>query len=105
MLGLYFNVSSLGQVGEVFNSGRLKISYSIIYGNSDYNFKIIPTGCSGCVGQVSDKLTGVSESNPKLGTDWKPLAGSPVINAGNPSILDKDGSRSDIGLFGGPNSL
>jgi len=27
---------------------------------------------------------------------------SPGIDAGNPSILDVDGSRSDIGLFGGP---
>ncbi len=27
---------------------------------------------------------------------------SPLINAGDPNILDKDGSRSDIGLFGGP---
>lgn len=28
---------------------------------------------------------------------------SPIIDAGDPNILDKDGSRSDIGLFGGPN--
>ena len=27
---------------------------------------------------------------------------SPLIDAGDPSILDKDGSRSDIGLYGGP---
>ncbi|MBZ0184485.1 MAG: hypothetical protein K8F60_18650, partial [Melioribacteraceae bacterium] len=27
---------------------------------------------------------------------------SPLIDAGDPEILDKDGSRSDIGLFGGP---
>ncbi len=27
---------------------------------------------------------------------------SPLIDAGDPDILDKDGSRSDIGLFGGP---
>jgi hypothetical protein len=26
----------------------------------------------------------------------------PGIDAGNPNILDKDGSRSDIGMFGGP---
>jgi hypothetical protein len=28
---------------------------------------------------------------------------SPLIDAGDPSIIDKDGSRSDIGLYGGPN--
>ena len=27
---------------------------------------------------------------------------SPLIDAGDPEILDKDGTRSDIGLFGGP---
>ena len=27
---------------------------------------------------------------------------SPLIDAGDPSILDKDGSRSDIGIYGGP---
>ncbi|MBK7378272.1 MAG: hypothetical protein IPJ03_04610 [Ignavibacteriales bacterium] len=27
---------------------------------------------------------------------------SPLIDAGDPNILDKDGSRSDIGLWGGP---
>ncbi|NWF88263.1 MAG: T9SS type A sorting domain-containing protein [Ignavibacteriaceae bacterium] len=27
---------------------------------------------------------------------------SPLIDTGNPSILDRDGSRSDIGLYGGP---
>jgi hypothetical protein len=27
---------------------------------------------------------------------------SPLINAGDPTILDRDGSRSDIGLYGGP---
>ncbi len=27
---------------------------------------------------------------------------SPLIDAGDPNILDKDGTRSDIGLYGGP---
>jgi hypothetical protein len=30
------------------------------------------------------------------------LAGSPAIDAGNPEITDRDGTRSDIGPFGGP---
>jgi hypothetical protein len=32
----------------------------------------------------------------------RPMPGSPTINAGNPEILDRDNSRSDIGPFGGP---
>jgi hypothetical protein len=30
------------------------------------------------------------------------LPGSPAIDSGNPQILDKDSTRSDIGPFGGP---
>jgi hypothetical protein len=30
------------------------------------------------------------------------LESSPAIDAGAPDILDRDGSRSDIGPFGGP---
>jgi len=30
---------------------------------------------------------------------------SPLINAGDPNILDVDGSRSDVGLYGGPYGL
>jgi predicted outer membrane repeat protein len=33
-------------------------------------------------------------------TLW-PLYGSPLIDAGDPSVLDPDGSRSDIGAYGG----
>jgi len=31
--------------------------------------------------------------------------GSPAIDAGDPGILDRDGSTSDIGAYGGPNGL
>lgn len=31
-----------------------------------------------------------------------PRAGSPLLNAGDPAVLDRDGSRSDVGATGGP---
>lgn len=34
--------------------------------------------------------------------DLRIAQGSPVIDAGDPAVLDPDGSRSDIGAFGGP---
>jgi hypothetical protein len=37
-----------------------------------------------------------------LNSDYHLQAFSPGIDNGDPSILDKDGSRSDIGAFGGP---
>ena len=36
--------------------------------------------------------------------DLHPRAGSPLIDAGDPSIKDPDKSRSDIGAFGGPSA-
>ncbi len=40
--------------------------------------------------------------NPRL-SDFHLAAGSTLINAGNPgSTLDRDGSRADIGVYGGP---
>jgi MYXO-CTERM domain-containing protein len=33
-----------------------------------------------------------------------PDAGSPLIDAGDPALSDPDGSRSDIGAFGGPDA-
>jgi hypothetical protein len=40
--------------------------------------------------------------NPQLDFDYHLQAYSPGIDAGDPNILDVDGSRSDIGLYGGP---
>jgi hypothetical protein len=40
--------------------------------------------------------------NPQLDFDYHLQAYSPAIDAGNPAILDVDGSRSDIGMYGGP---
>lgn len=38
-------------------------------------------------------------------TDLHLIGGSNLINAGNPGILDVDGSRSDVGVYGGPRPL
>ncbi|RMG98777.1 MAG: hypothetical protein D6706_06690, partial [Chloroflexi bacterium] len=44
--------------------------------------------------------------DPLLGDDYLPLPTSPVIDAGNPDprYNDPDGTRNDIGLFGGANA-
>ncbi len=40
--------------------------------------------------------------NPNLDFDYHLQAFSPGIDKGEPNILDVDGTRSDIGMFGGP---
>lgn len=47
-------------------------------------------------GNISVDPMFVSENNYHLKQD------SPCINTGDPEITDNDGSRSDMGLYGGP---
>jgi hypothetical protein len=44
----------------------------------------------------------VNDDSTKGDLDFHLQMFSPLIDAGDPNILDKDGSRSDIGLYGGP---
>ena len=44
----------------------------------------------------------VNDDSTKGDLDFHLQKFSPLIDAGDPNILDRDGSRSDIGLYGGP---
>ena len=44
----------------------------------------------------------VNEDTTQGDLDFHLQMFSPLIDAGDPTILDRDGSRSDIGLYGGP---
>ena len=44
----------------------------------------------------------VNDDSTKGDLDFHLQKYSPLIDAGDPNILDRDGSRSDIGLYGGP---
>jgi len=44
----------------------------------------------------------INDDTTRGDLDFHLQAYSPLIDAGDPIILDKDGSRSDIGLYGGP---
>lgn len=44
----------------------------------------------------------IFDVHPGTDDDYRPMLGSPLIDAGDPEILDRDGSVSDIGLYGGP---
>jgi hypothetical protein len=41
-------------------------------------------------------------SDPLFTPEYTLGSGSPCIDAGDPNILDPNGSRSDMGAFGGP---
>lgn len=46
--------------------------------------------------------TGNRFDDPMLSASHRPGAGSPAVDAGDPLRLDQDGTRSDIGMYGGP---
>jgi hypothetical protein len=66
-------------------------SYSAFWGNTE----------DGCGIRVTPEVSG-DPMFVDFPDDVSLRAGSPLIDAGSPSLDDTDGSRSDIGRFGGP---
>lgn len=84
------------------DAGVVSISYSNFYGNTGAEFYNIssPIGSNGNFAS-SPGYTDVSSSDP-LAWNLTLTASSALRNVGDPSILDADGSRSDVGAYGGP---
>jgi hypothetical protein len=73
-------------------AGSIAVSYSDLWGNDG-----VATGMddpTGAAGNIS--------GDPRLGSSLELLSGSAAIDAGDPAIDDTDGSRSDMGMYGGP---
>ena len=62
-----------------------------------------PTGSSGNLA-VDPGLVAYTADHDVSDDDLFLTASSPAINAGSPSIFDADGTRADIGAFGGPDA-
>ena len=71
------------------------------FDNHTANYDVTsPTGTSGNI-EVDPRFTDVSSADPEM-WDLTLMTGSLLIDAGLSSILDPDGSTSDIGAYGGP---
>jgi hypothetical protein len=82
------------QVGTIQN---LVVEYNNSWNNGINYYGFIPDTTNLSVDPM------IVNDDPNLGDlDFHLQMFSPLIDAGDPSILDKDGSRSDIGLYGGP---
>jgi len=108
ILGSYYivktnnSILSKNEVGIEYDN-KLISDYNLFWKNSQ---DIIGIGTSPTYGD-SDRIIDpmfVKDTlpNPQLDFDYHLQAFSPAIDKGDPSILDVDGSRSDIGMFGGP---
>ncbi|MBN2498777.1 MAG: right-handed parallel beta-helix repeat-containing protein [Deltaproteobacteria bacterium] len=84
---------------------KFKFAYNLVYDNRDQDVCRggIP-GSQTCQPIVFDGIDGNLHRDPELTDDHRPRPGSPAIDNGDPEIRDADGSRSDIGVFGGPDA-
>ena len=83
-----FNSIFLGL--EIGVEGDADVSYSSFYDNWES-------------GDSADG-TGVLYEDCELNSSWELSSSSPCIDAGSPNVSDADGSRSDMGYYGGPDA-
>ena len=102
------NNSSGGGI-SVHGNDTLLLSNSILWNNSPYQIYSYNNNISVTYSDIQDGWTGTGNinSNPQFigGDDFHLQLGSPCIDAGNPDSQynDPDGSRNDMGAYGGPN--
>ena len=84
-------------------------NYSNLYDNSGGPYTLYSGGSEG----DTSTMSGLIEDDPLYNdvsssdaTDWDLTlaSGSPNIDAGDPELLDTDGTTSDIGAYGGPDA-
>ncbi len=92
-------IDSCGTIFDLSNSGVISgnISYNNFYGNGTISNDISKLDPDTLIYTSFDPMyEGTDSSNYRL------QMYSPLIDAGDPTILDVDGTRSDIGRYGGP---
>ena len=70
--------------------------------NNSWNNIINYEGITADTTNLSVNPMVVNDDSTQGNLDFHLQMYSPLIDAGDPNILDKDGTRSDIGLYGGP---
>ncbi len=108
LLYLYSSVVSDSSSGEgVYgdSSAVFSAEFSDLYGNAGGGVGgslVDPAGTSGNI--ASAPMYTSWDADATDDDDLNPTAGSPLLNAGNPSAAynDTDGSVNDIGAYGGP---
>ena len=79
------------------------IEYSNFYDNGTSAFRSVstPVGSDGSIA-ADPAYTDITGSSDSLEWDLSLGSSSTCIDAGDPSVLDSDGTTSDIGAYGGP---
>jgi len=97
LTGMRNNISANNEIGLVYPSVS-SADYNLFWNNSTHT-----TGELAEHDIVADPML-VNDTIPVYGGtyDYHLQMYSPAKDAGDPNILDVDGSRSDLGIFGGP---
>jgi hypothetical protein len=91
------NVTAIGKGIGVWNNQNLLIKY-----NNSWNNTINYGGFTPDTTNLSVDPMVINDDTIQGDLDFHLQMFSPLIDAGDPIILDKDSSKSDIGLYGGP---
>ena len=84
---------------QAINGGLIKLDYNIFWENN----RDLVTAIYGDSDRVADPMfMNDTVPTPLFNFDHHLQAFSPAIDRGDPSTLDVDGTRSDIGMYGGP---
>jgi len=80
------------------------VSYNAFFANSSGNANNIGFDLGNHIQEVDPLLEAYSDDGDCSNDVLWPLPGSLLIDEGDPSLYDPDGSRSDIGVYGGSGS-
>ena len=99
------NAGEIGRDGTEDDDADATVRYSTFSGNGGgWLGADLPIGVDGNLGDDPLFSAWVDDGDPAT-DDFTLRAGSPAIDAGDPSSgrADLDGTRNDMGVFGGPN--
>ncbi len=99
-----FEISGIVKNNIAINSGTGFVKYGspIIQFNECWNNNVNYSGFTPNSTNLSVNPMVVNTDTSQGDLDFHLQMFSPLIDRGDPDILDKDGTRSDIGLYGGP---
>ena len=92
-------------VGIEDDGAGATVSTSAWFANGDHVGGDLGVGdLAGQLVDIDPTLIDASDDGDCNNDNLRPALGSPLFDAGNPAVLDGDGTRSDIGWTGGPDA-
>ncbi len=99
----YNTASAAARTIDHVGSGSHALSYAHLYMNTDGGLHAGVGAGAGVTAGTDPMLAGYVSGTCDKDTMLQQF-GSPLVDSGDPALLDPAGSRSDVGVFGGPGS-